>query len=243
MKSVSRPPNPQHGLFPQLLHLGPALERSGALLHDGLSAVPVVRHIRAAGLCRLLLWLPQAGVPAPGAHQHDPATGAAAAVVHELGPVHPDGGHPALWRRLHRTILRVLGHLAEPVLLPVRLPVPRLLHPRGQLWPDRHRDDVLPAVRRGLPVVVAQLHRVGRVGRLHPVLRRLLLLHEARDNRVHSDAALPGLHGHHGAHLLAAHRHNRLLCRLQLHTQDLQRSQDRLNMNLLVYLYFLSIKL
>lgn len=186
----------------------------------------MVRYLRSARLRRVLLWVPEAGVPAPGAHEHDPAASAPAAVVHELGPVHPNGRYPALWRRLHRTLLRVLGHLAEPVLLPLRLPLPRLLHPGRQLWPDCDRDDVLPVVRRGLPVVVAELHRVRGLCGVHPVLRRLLLLHETRDHRVHTDAAVLGLHGHHGAHVLAADRHDWVRGRLQFHTQDLQCSED-----------------
>lgn len=41
------------------------------------------------------------------------------------------------------------GNLGESVLLPFRLPVPRLYHPGGVLFTDQHRHGVLPAVCRG----------------------------------------------------------------------------------------------
>ena len=50
----------------------------------------------------------------------------------------------------------------------------------------------------------------------------------AGDHRVHPYLVILRLHLPHGVHLLAAHRHHRLLRRLLLHPQDLQRHQDRL---------------
>ena len=41
------------------------------------------------------------------------------------------------------------GDLGESVLLPFRLPVPRLHHPGGVLFTDQHCHGVLPAVCRG----------------------------------------------------------------------------------------------
>jgi len=41
------------------------------------------------------------------------------------------------------------GHLGEPVLLPLWLPVPRLHHLGGVLLSDQHRHGLFPAVCRG----------------------------------------------------------------------------------------------
>ena len=75
-------------------------------------------------------------------------------MVHAPRRVHPDGGHPALWCLLHRALLHLLRYLREPVLLPVRVPLPRLHHPRHLLLPDLHCDGLLSALWRGLPLVV-----------------------------------------------------------------------------------------
>ena len=59
-------------------------DRSIGAVHDLRGdAGALVRHLAPARVPRLLLRLPQAAVPAPGAHQPDPAPGAAAALVHE----------------------------------------------------------------------------------------------------------------------------------------------------------------
>lgn len=41
------------------------------------------------------------------------------------------------------------GNLGEPVLLPLRVPVPRFHHPGSVLFTNQHRHGVLPAVCRG----------------------------------------------------------------------------------------------
>lgn len=41
------------------------------------------------------------------------------------------------------------GNLGEPVLLPLRFPVPRFHHPGGVLLTNQHSHGVLPAVCRG----------------------------------------------------------------------------------------------
>ena len=60
----------------------------------------------------------------------------------ELDPVQPD-------------IVGVAGHLGEPVLLPVWLPVPRLCHPDHLRVTNLHCHGLLPAVRRGNTLTVA----------------------------------------------------------------------------------------
>lgn len=147
-------------------------------------------------------------------------------MVHELGAVDSDGRHLTVWRRVYRTVLCVLGHLAESVLLLVWFPVSRVLHPGGELWADRHCDDVLSAVWRGLSVVVAEFYCVWRIGGVHFILRGVLLLHQARDYRVHSDTVVHWLYGDYGADVLAVDRYNWILCRVLFHTKDLQCSED-----------------
>ena len=77
-----------------------------------------------------------------------------AGVVHAPCCLHPDGWHPPLWCLLHRALLHLLGHLREPVLLLVRLPLPRLHHPRHLLLTDIYRHGLFPALWGGLQMVV-----------------------------------------------------------------------------------------
>lgn len=51
--------------------------------------------------------------------------------------------------RSPRPSLVPTGNLGEPVLLPLRVPVPRFHHPGSVLFTNQHRHGVLPAVCRG----------------------------------------------------------------------------------------------
>ena len=75
-------------------------------------------------------------------------------LVHAPCRLHPDGRHPPLWCLLHRALLHLLRHLREPVLLHVRIPVPGIHHPGYLLQPDLNRHGILPALWRGLQLVV-----------------------------------------------------------------------------------------
>lgn len=101
------------------------------------------------------------------------------------------------------------GHLGEPVLLPVWLPLPGLHHSGGVLLPDQHRHGLFPAVCRGtfththsedqggclatvstcsfvlsfisgLQMVVENVPGVWRFRLLRPHLRRLLLCQQGK---------------------------------------------------------------
>ena len=108
-------------------------------------------------------------------------------LVHAPGTVHADGRHSAIRRLLHRVVLHLLGHLREPVLLSLRIPLSRFRHPRRLVLADQHRHGLFPAMRRELPLVVEVLLRVRRIGSLRLRLLRLLLLHQAGHRRVCAD--------------------------------------------------------
>lgn len=161
---------PKDGVLPQLLHLGYSFEWRSAVQYDAIAAVPVVWHFVATSLPGLLLRLPKTGVSASCSHQYDSTSGTDAALVHECSPMYSGGWNSAVRSCVHRIVLRVLGHLAEPVLLPIWIPLLGVLHLGGELWPDIHCDDVLPALWRRLQMVVADVHCVGWIGCIYLLL-------------------------------------------------------------------------
>lgn len=81
----------------------------------------------------------------------------------------------------------------------------------------------------GLPLVVEELHSVGRLSVLHLNILTLLFPNVFRNNRIHSDFIVHRLHGAHGFNILAADGNDRLLCGLRIHPQNLQCGENRLN--------------
>merc|ERR1711872_76878 len=59
-------------------------------------------------------------------------------------------------------------------------------------------------------------------------LQCVLLCYKVGDRRVRPHSALLLLHGDHGRHILVVDWHDRILCCLHVHPQDLWGSQDRL---------------
>mmetsp|Transcript_14411 Transcript_14411/g.42394 ORF Transcript_14411/g.42394 Transcript_14411/m.42394 type:complete len:203 (+) Transcript_14411:1384-1992(+) len=129
--------------------------------------------------------------------------------------------HPAVWRRLHRALLHHVLHLAAALLLRVRLPRARAAHPHHHLRRDLDRDVLLPALRGGLPLVVARIPHLGLVGGVHVCVLGLLLLHQARDHKAHLVLALLRLHVHRRPRVLRPHGHHWLLRVLLVRVEDL----------------------
>lgn len=66
-----------------------------------------------------------------------------------------DGWHIAIWCSVHRALFRAHGHLAEPILLSVRVSISSVLHIGCKLRSNFHCDDLFPAVWRGLKLLSA----------------------------------------------------------------------------------------
>jgi len=94
------------------------------------------------------------------------------------------GGHPALRRCLHRALLHPYLHLAPPVLLRLWLPLHRVCDPHHHVRGDHHRALLLPALLRGLQLVVARIPHLGLLCHLPLPLRHVLLLHQARVTKL-----------------------------------------------------------
>ncbi|PNJ57374.1 transmembrane 9 superfamily member 4 isoform X4 [Pongo pygmaeus] len=87
---------------------------------------------------------------------------------------HPHGWDLALRRHVHRALLHLQCYLGESVLLPLWLPVPCFHHPGGILFTNQHRHGVLPAMCRGLPLVVEKFPSLRGLCILRPGLCHLL---------------------------------------------------------------------
>ena len=81
-------------------------------------------------------------------------SGSDTSLVYASRRMHPDGRHPPLRSLLHRTLLHLLRDLREPVLLPLRVPVPSVRDLSNLLLADLYRYGLFSAVWRGLPLVV-----------------------------------------------------------------------------------------
>ena len=80
--------------------------------------------------------------------------GSHSSMVHAPSGLHPYGWNSSVRSLLHWTFLHLLRDLWEPVLLPLRVPVPRVCHPCDLLLTDLDRDGLFPALRWGLSLVV-----------------------------------------------------------------------------------------
>mmetsp|Transcript_17590 Transcript_17590/g.51110 ORF Transcript_17590/g.51110 Transcript_17590/m.51110 type:complete len:264 (-) Transcript_17590:121-912(-) len=188
----------------------------------------VVLHLRAPRLRGLLLRVQGAPPGPPRAHQRHPAADPHAGVVHGPAVHHARRRDPALRRRLHRALLHHDLHLAAALLLRVRLPHDRAAHPGDHLLGDLHRALLLPALQRGLRLVVAEPAQLGRSGHLPLRVQLRLLQHAARGGRRGTHHGLLCVHGGGLALLLPHHRYRRLLRRLHLRLADLRRRQGGL---------------
>lgn len=64
----------------------------------------------------------------------------------------------------------------------------------------------------GLPLVVAEFHRVWRFGSLCVCICSFLLCHKIGDHRVHPYITILWLHRHNGSDILASYGYYWLLC-------------------------------
>ena len=136
-----------HLLQPQHAGLGPEILRRRALWHPVCPVLSVVWHLSATRVCWILLWLQNSSTGRPSTHQQDPQADTRAALVYEPSVQHPDWRHLAFWSSLHRALLHPHIHVATPVLLPLRLPVPRLCDSHHHLCRNHNRAVLLSALQ------------------------------------------------------------------------------------------------
>ena len=123
--------------------------------HPRRFAPAVGGHQHAAGVRRLLLWLQDDAAGDARAYEQDPAAGPASAVVH-VPLVQRSGRRCATLRRgVHRAVFHPHVHVAAPDVLHLRHPLLGVRHTGADVRGDHDRALLLPAVRRGLQVVVA----------------------------------------------------------------------------------------
>merc|ERR1711973_306214 len=96
------------------------------------------------------------------------------------------------------------------------------------LFADLYCHGLFPALWRGLQMVVEVFCCFWRECSICSSLQCVLLCYKVGDRRVRPHSALLLLHGDHGRHLLVVDWHDRILCCLHVHPQDLWGSQDRL---------------
>lgn len=73
----------------------------------------------------------------------------------------------------------------------------------------------------GLPLVVEELHRIGRFSPLHSRVFPLLFPDKIGNNGIRSDSPLHRVHRIDGFDILAFDGHNWFLCSLYIHQKDL----------------------
>mmetsp|Transcript_12853 Transcript_12853/g.22179 ORF Transcript_12853/g.22179 Transcript_12853/m.22179 type:complete len:238 (-) Transcript_12853:364-1077(-) len=213
---------------PQPAHRRSEVRRSRQLLGPRLDHAPLVRHLGSFGLPGQLLRHEKGAGRVPCAHEPDPATDPGPGVVHAAGVLDPHRRHPSLRRRVHRAVLHPVLPVAPPVLLHVHFPLHRLRHPRPHLRRDHHRPLLLPALQRGLPLVVEVVPHIRFVGALPLCVLGVLLLHEARHGPLRLRPHVLRLHVHHLVRLLLPDRHHRLPRLLPVCPEDLCLGQGRL---------------
>ena len=149
--------------------------------------------------------------------------GAGAGLVHAPCAVLANGWDFTVRSHVHRAVLHPVRHLGEPVLLPVRLPVPGVCYPGDLVRTDQCGDGVLPAVRRRLSLVVAQPHHIRRLCSVHRSLLCVLPHHKTRDDRVRAAALVLLIHVDHGGVLLGFDWHYWVLRGLLVLEEHLRR--------------------
>mmetsp|Transcript_41510 Transcript_41510/g.99763 ORF Transcript_41510/g.99763 Transcript_41510/m.99763 type:complete len:217 (+) Transcript_41510:1315-1965(+) len=208
--------------------MGPGLVGRRALRHHVRAAVHLVPHLLPPRVGRRVARLPPRAQGPARQDQHGPARHPQPGVVPQPALHHAHRRHPALRRRLHRALLHHVLGLAAALLLRLRLPRARAAHPGGHVLRDRRGTLLLPAVQRGLRVVVALLPHGGLVGPLPLRLLDHVLLHAARHHRLRAHAHLLHLHVRLRHALLRHHGHHRLLLVLLVRVDHLRRDQGGL---------------
>mmetsp|Transcript_4710 Transcript_4710/g.7605 ORF Transcript_4710/g.7605 Transcript_4710/m.7605 type:complete len:249 (-) Transcript_4710:479-1225(-) len=117
----------------------------------------VVRRVNTPCVHWLILWVQEGGIQAPSARQSHPSSDSSAALVHASDAHGALRWYPAVRCGECGALLHHECPMVAPGLLHLRLPLLGHGHPRGHLRRDHDPHVLLPALQRGLPLVVAQL--------------------------------------------------------------------------------------
>mmetsp|Transcript_14604 Transcript_14604/g.26503 ORF Transcript_14604/g.26503 Transcript_14604/m.26503 type:complete len:248 (-) Transcript_14604:375-1118(-) len=117
----------------------------------------VVRDLDAVGLLRRILWLQAGGDRVPRQYEQHPPSDPGSAVVHGIALHARRGGDPALWRVLCGVVLHSGIGVDGSVLLRLCLPSSCVCHPCHYGGRDYRPLQLLSALWRELPLVVAFL--------------------------------------------------------------------------------------
>lgn len=74
-----------------------------------------------------------------------------------------NGWNFTIWRRIHRIIFCIYCNLAKSILLSVWISFPCILYFGGELWPNFHRYDIFPTMRRGtfFPTILSRYFQIA----------------------------------------------------------------------------------
>ena len=208
--------------------LGAEVVGSGSVHDDDCAGAAVVRDLGASGVRRELLRVQEGGGGGPGADEQDPAAGAGAGVVHAAGVFDTDRRGAAVRRGVHRAVLHPDVDMAEPVLLHLRVPVFGVSDIGGDVRGDHDRAVLLPAVQRGLPLVVEGVPDSGFVVAVPVSVRGILLLHEAGHHEAGVGDPVLRVHADHLVLVLRADGDDGVLRVLLVRADDLRGGEDRL---------------
>mmetsp|Transcript_1494 Transcript_1494/g.6024 ORF Transcript_1494/g.6024 Transcript_1494/m.6024 type:complete len:333 (-) Transcript_1494:56-1054(-) len=175
--------------------LGGALRGCGAVHGAALHLRAVVLSERAASVPRGVRRPSARRARTARAHKQNPATRASAAVVHARFVHRARGWRPAVRRGVHRAFFHLVQHVAPPGVLRVRYPVLSVVHRAGDVRGGGDRAVLLPAVLRGLRVVVARVFKLGLLRAVRVHVQRVVLLRQPGDFKSHPVDHVLRVHG------------------------------------------------
>mmetsp|Transcript_1438 Transcript_1438/g.3459 ORF Transcript_1438/g.3459 Transcript_1438/m.3459 type:complete len:286 (+) Transcript_1438:1165-2022(+) len=217
--------------FPHLLwakshDLGRPGHWGGSLWNSSCLASLLVCAVPSARLLGKLPRVQEGSGRAPSPHKRHPAADPRTGLVYAVCALSPDGWGPPLRSRLRRALLHPLLHMAAQVLLPLWVHASCAADPHSHVCRDHHSHVLLPALQRGLSLVVAFI-RVFWVLLLLPLcLLSLLCQVQASDGKGRRGGSLRWIHAHRVLLNVSHHGVHRLPRRLLVRPQDLRCCQD-----------------
>ena len=165
-------------LHSECANLGREVVRSSAVRDHVCALLLVVRDLGATCIRWKLLRVQAGSDRGPCPNQQDSTTDSRAAVVHAASVFDSNWRSATFWRCIHRTVFHLDVDLAAPVLLYIRVLVPGVFDIAGDVCGDHDSPVLLPAVQRGLQLVVEGVPYFGVISDLFVLVRCILLLQE-----------------------------------------------------------------
>lgn len=149
-------------------------------------------------------------------------------MVHAARVFDSDWRSATIRRCIHRVVFHLDVNLAAPVLLHIRVLVPGVFDIAGDMCGDHDSAVLLPAVQRGLQLVVEGVFDFWVISDLFVFVRWVLFLQEFGDHEGSVGDHVLRVHGDYFICLFRADRDDRVLCLLLVCAGDLRISEDRL---------------